>query len=73
MEPEWRHPNGSAFIERLAQGAPVSFHRRGVGGSQRETADFSLEAQVADVAAVADHLQLERFDLWGIRWRIRKR
>jgi class 3 adenylate cyclase len=27
---------------------------------------FSLEAQVADVAAVADHLGLQRFDLWGI-------
>jgi class 3 adenylate cyclase len=27
---------------------------------------FSLEAQVADVAAVADHLGLQRFDLWGV-------
>jgi class 3 adenylate cyclase len=39
--------------------------RRGVGASQREVSDLSLEAQVGDLAAVADQLQLERFDLWG--------
>ena len=27
--------------------------------------DLSLEAQVADLTAVADHLRLERFDLFG--------
>jgi class 3 adenylate cyclase len=43
----------------------VSFDRRGVGASQRDVDDVSLEAQVADVAAVVDHLGLERFDLWG--------
>jgi len=44
----------------------VTFDRRGTGSSQREVDDFSLEVHVADVAAVVDHLKLERFDLWGL-------
>jgi class 3 adenylate cyclase len=65
-ELDWEYPDSRASLERLAQGRQfVIFDRRGVGASQREVDDFSLEAQVADVAAVADHLQLDRFDLWG--------
>ena len=43
----------------------VRFDRRGAGGSQREVGDVSLDAQVADLTAVIDALQLERFDLMG--------
>ncbi len=66
MELEWEHPDGRAWFEGLAQGRLlVRFDRRGLGASQREVEDFSLDAQVADIAAVVDQLDLERFDLWG--------
>jgi class 3 adenylate cyclase/pimeloyl-ACP methyl ester carboxylesterase len=67
VERDWQHPDGHLWVERVAQGRLyVAFDHRGVGASQRDVGDLSLEAQVADVAAVADHLQLERFDLWGV-------
>jgi class 3 adenylate cyclase len=66
MELNWERREGRIFMERLAQTRLfVSFDHRGVGASQREVGDLSLEAQVADIAAVVDHLQIEQFDLWG--------
>jgi class 3 adenylate cyclase/alpha-beta hydrolase superfamily lysophospholipase len=66
MELDWEHPDGRALFEGLAQGRLlVMVDRRGAGGSQREVSDLSLEAQLADIDAVVDHLQLKRFDLWG--------
>ncbi len=66
LELDWKHPDAHAFLESLSRGRQyVSFYRRGLGTSQREVEDLSLEAQVADVEAVVDRLQLERFDLWG--------
>jgi pimeloyl-ACP methyl ester carboxylesterase len=66
MELEWRDPEGQAWIERLADGRQlIRCEHRGCGASQRDVTDLSLDAQVADVGAVADHLQLERFDLFG--------
>jgi class 3 adenylate cyclase/pimeloyl-ACP methyl ester carboxylesterase len=44
----------------------VTFDRRGVGASRGEVDDLSLEAQVADISTVIDHLGLEQFDLWGV-------
>ncbi len=43
----------------------VTFDRRGIGSSQRDVEEISVEAQALDMAAVADELQLDRFDLWG--------
>jgi class 3 adenylate cyclase len=64
VERDWELPQGRAFFETLGRGRLlVRFDRRGVGGSQEAVSDLSLEAQVADVAAVVDHLQLGRFDL----------
>jgi len=40
--------------------------RRGVGHSQRDVTDFRLDAQVADVFAVATQANLTRFDLMGV-------
>jgi class 3 adenylate cyclase/pimeloyl-ACP methyl ester carboxylesterase len=61
-----KHPGGRAFADELRRGRLyVAFDCRGVGGSQRDVDDLSLDARVRDVAAVADHLQLERFDLFG--------
>src|SRR3990172_2326872 len=43
---EWESPHSRAEYEHLAQGRPfVTFDRRGVGASQREVDDFSLDAQ----------------------------
>jgi DNA-binding CsgD family transcriptional regulator len=39
--------------------------RRGVGMSQREVREVSLESGVADLAAVVEHLSLSTFSLWG--------
>jgi len=67
LEGAWENPDSRAFLESLSQRRLfVTFDRRGVGASQREVDDFSLEAQVADVAAVVDQLRLEQFDLWGV-------
>jgi len=61
-----RHPDGRAFWEEMSRGRLyVTFDCRGVGGSQRDVDDLSLDARVRDVAAVVDHLQLEGFDLFG--------
>ncbi len=66
MGRDWTYPECRAPLESVSRGRLfVSFDRRGVGASQREVDDFSLDAQVADVATVVDHLGLERFDLWG--------
>ncbi|OGO49963.1 MAG: hypothetical protein A2148_07620 [Chloroflexi bacterium RBG_16_68_14] len=66
LELFWADPAVRRWLERMAEGRRyVSFDRRGVGGSQREVGDFSLEAHAADVAAVVDHLHLERFDMFA--------
>jgi class 3 adenylate cyclase len=53
-----------AFDSGLARDRPlVRFDRRGVGGSQRAVDDVSLDAQVADVHAVVQHLEFREFDL----------
>ncbi|MEX1194128.1 MAG: adenylate/guanylate cyclase domain-containing protein [Dehalococcoidia bacterium] len=66
LELEWKDPEGQAWLERLAEGRQlIRCERRGCGASQRDVTDLSLDAQVADVAAVANHLQLERFDLFA--------
>jgi pimeloyl-ACP methyl ester carboxylesterase len=41
------------------------FDRRGVGASQRDAADLSLDAHVADLAAVANACGFKRFDVIG--------
>ena len=43
----------------------VRYDSRGTGLSDRSTLDYSLDARVADLEAVVDHLGLERFDLLG--------
>jgi len=66
IEMDWLRAEGRAFMEGLAEGRMlVRPTRRGVGASQRDVEDVSLEAQVADLAAVIDGLKLERFDLMG--------
>ncbi len=59
--PEWRH-----WYEPLAQRRRVvRYDCRGAGLSEREVADFSLDAYALDLEAVADRLGLESFALLG--------
>ena len=66
IETEWPNPVVRGAHLRLAVGRRLVWVlRRGMGASQREVDDLSLDAQVSDVAAVVDALALEHFDLWG--------
>lgn len=66
MELLWERAEGRRWLERIAQDHTlVLFDRRGCGSSEREVEGISLDAQVADLVAVIDHLQLEQFSLWA--------
>jgi len=66
LEATWEHPEGRPAMERLGQGRLlVHIVHRGIGASQRNVNDLSLDAQVADVGAVADALKASSFDLFG--------
>lgn len=43
----------------------IRYDGRGMGSSDREVTDFSLEARLRDLEAVVDHMALERFPLCG--------
>ncbi len=59
-------PEDSAWYEEMASGRQaVRFDRRGTGASQREINDVSLDAQIADLAAVADAAGFKTFDSVG--------
>ncbi len=63
---EWQDPRVRAFYRRLALSHTlVRFDPRGAGLSSREMEDYSLEARVSDIAAVADKAGLGRFALLG--------
>ena len=61
---EWRQ---GTFFERLSRHRMViPFDTRGTGLSDRNVEDFSLEARMLDIDAIADALSLSRFALHGI-------
>ena len=59
--PVWGH----LWRELARRNRFVRYDQRRCGLSEREPADFSLEARVQDLEAVVDHLGLERFALFG--------
>jgi len=66
LEAYWAHPWGQKFEEVEGRHRFVAeYDRRGCGASQRDVSNLSLAAHVADLSAVADALNLERFDLMG--------
>ena len=66
IELEWQFPEIRRWYERLAQKRIlVRYDGRGSGLSDRDVADFSLEAHVMDLEAVVDRLGLESFALYG--------
>ncbi len=66
FEAEWKDPEGRAWTEELAAGRQlVRCERRGAGPLTQHTPDLSVDAQAGDLAALVDHLELARVDLFG--------
>jgi len=63
---EWEIPECRRWYERLADKRKlVRYNNRGEGLSDREVSDRLLEASVIDLETVVDHLDLDRFVLFG--------
>ena len=65
---EWffRHP-ARLLVDPLAQHLKlITFDKHGTGLSDRDRTDFTLEAEVFDIEALVDHLELDRFFLMGM-------
>jgi class 3 adenylate cyclase len=63
---EWQDPEKRRWYERLAgKRMLVRYDGRGTGLSQRDVADFSLDAQILDLEAAVGRLGLERLVLFG--------
>jgi class 3 adenylate cyclase len=64
---EWDDGDVRAFWKGLARGRRlIRYDQRGRGLSDWDVADLSFEAQVQDLGAIADALDLDRFDLLGL-------
>src|SRR5215211_3900526 len=62
----WDIPECRRWYERLAQERMlVRYDVRATGWSERAVSDHSLEAQVLDVGAVVDRLEMDRFVMFG--------
>lgn len=67
IEMEWQIPGRRASFDGLAAGSRlIRYDCRGIGMSQRDVIDFSMDAAFTDLEAVADQLELERFALLRI-------
>jgi class 3 adenylate cyclase/pimeloyl-ACP methyl ester carboxylesterase len=67
LEYEWENPLWRTFIDGMSrQNLFVRYDGRGMGLSDRQVSDYSLEAQLRDLEAVVDALGLERFTLYAI-------
>jgi class 3 adenylate cyclase len=63
---EWQNPGWRSFYERLAEKRRlVRYDGRGTGLSDRNVADYSLDAHMLDMQAVVERLGLTRFALTG--------
>jgi class 3 adenylate cyclase len=64
QEGAWEQPGIRSFYERLAEcRTVVGYDRRGMGASERDISEITLEAEVADLAAVVDKLGLSTFSI----------
>src|SRR3989304_398735 len=63
---EWQIPRARRWYEGLAErGMVVRYDPRGAGLSDRDVTDFSFEADVRDLEAVVNRLDLRRFALFA--------
>lgn len=66
VQQEWQIPAVGSWLRGLAQHMRVvRYDCRGTGLSDRTPVDFSVEAQVRDMEAVADHFDIDSFALWA--------
>jgi pimeloyl-ACP methyl ester carboxylesterase len=66
LEEDWRDPDFARTFGALGERfTVVRYDRVGVGLSDRNRERFDLDAEVEDLSAVADHLDLARFSLMG--------
>jgi class 3 adenylate cyclase len=66
LQLEWQFTEMRRWYERLAEKRKlIRYDHRGSGLSERDVADFSLDALVSDIEAVADRLGMEMFDLYA--------
>src|SRR5262245_8821093 len=66
VQQEMRIPTVGRWLRELAEEATVvRYDCRGTGLSDRDDAEFSVEEQVKDMEAVADHYGLRSFAIWG--------
>src|SRR3990172_283397 len=64
LEVEWQNPANRRWYEGLARARQiVRYDGRGMGLSDRDPSDFSIETHILDLEAVAERLALERFAL----------
>ena len=64
---EWQIPEIRRWYEALSDKTQlVRYDARGIGLSQRDVTDQSVDALVRDVEAVVDRLEIERFALFGL-------
>lgn len=67
VEHDWeRTPFRAYFGALAARRTVVRYDRVGTGLSERERADFTLAAELADLDAIVRHLGLDRFSLLGL-------
>jgi class 3 adenylate cyclase len=66
VELEWQWPEWRQWYEGLAEKRMlVCYDGRGAGLSDRDAADYSLDALMLDLEAVVDRLGLEKFAVFG--------
>jgi class 3 adenylate cyclase len=66
LQVEWQMPGMREFLESLARHRKViRYDARGLGLSDRNPPDRSLDAHILDIEAVATKLRLERFALFA--------
>ena len=67
IQMEWEFPECRDWYERLAKGRMLVRYDHGAQGlSDRENTDYSIEALVLELEALADRLGLERLALLGL-------
>jgi len=63
---EWQNPGWRRWYERLAEKRKlVRYDGRGTGLSDRNVADYSVDAYMLDLQAVVERLGVQRFVLFG--------
>ncbi len=67
LQHDWESPVWRHFLDELGRFVTiVRYDERGFGLSDWDVTDFSLEARIGDLEAVADHAGFERFALMGM-------